>query len=93
MLIYLQEIVDEFQLLREVCNRVGLRSKVVGDMTGWLGGSVLECSHGQQKTLGLSPGRATIFYLLHNIRKLLFDNVPEVNTLRSLYELLFNIKK
>ena len=29
-------------------------------MTGWLGSSVVECSHDQQKALGLSLGRATI---------------------------------
>jgi len=34
-------------------------------MTGWLGNSVVECSHGQQKALGSSSGRATTFHLLH----------------------------
>ena len=43
---------------------VGFRWKVIGEMTGWLGSSVVECSHGQQKTLGLSASRATIFHLL-----------------------------
>ena len=28
---------DEFNVPGEVCNRVGLRRKVVGDMIGWLG--------------------------------------------------------
>ena len=36
-------------------------------MTGWLGSSVVECSHGQRKALGSSPGRATMFHLLHHI--------------------------
>ena len=44
---------------------VGFRWRIVGDMTGWLGSSVVECSHGQRKALGSSPGRATIFHLLH----------------------------
>ena len=35
------------------------------NMTGWLGSSVVECSHGQRNTLGSSPGRATLFHLLH----------------------------
>ena len=35
------------------------------NMTGWLGSSVVECSHGHRKALGSSPGRATIFHLLH----------------------------
>ena len=48
-----------------VCNRVGLRWKVVGDMTGWLGSSVVECSHVQRKALGSSAGRTSIFHLLH----------------------------
>ena len=43
---------------------VGFRWRIVGDMTGWLGRSVVECSHGQRKALGSSPGRATIFHLL-----------------------------
>ena len=46
------------------CNRVGFRWKVVGDMTGWLGSSVVECSHSQRKALASSPGQATIFHLL-----------------------------
>ena len=44
---------------------VGFRWRVVGDMTGWLGSSVVECLHGQRKALGSSPVRATIFHLLH----------------------------
>ena len=43
---------------------VGFRWRLVGDMTGWLGSSVV-VSHGQLKALGSSPGRATIFHLLH----------------------------
>ena len=43
---------------------VGLRWKVVGDMTGWFGSSVVVCSRNQRKTLGLSPGQATFFHLL-----------------------------
>ena len=34
-------------------------------MTGWLGSSVVVYSHGQRKALGSSPGRATMFHLLH----------------------------
>ena len=34
-------------------------------MAGWLGSSVVECSHGQRNALGSSPGRATIVHLLH----------------------------
>ena len=44
---------------------LGFRWRIVGDMTGWLGSSVGECSHGQRKALGSIPGRATIFHLLH----------------------------
>ena len=33
---------------------VGFRWRIVGDMTGWLGSSVVECSHGQRKALGSS---------------------------------------
>ena len=43
---------------------VGFRWRIVGDMTGWLCSSVVECSHCQRKALGSSPGRATIFHLL-----------------------------
>ena len=43
---------------------VGFRWRIVGDMTGWLDSSVVECLHGQRKALGSSPGRATIFHLL-----------------------------
>ena len=43
---------------------VGFRWRIVGDMTGRLGSSVVECSHGQRKALGSSPGRATLFHLL-----------------------------
>ena len=48
-----------------MCNRVGFMWKVVGEMSGWLCSSVVECSHGQRKALRSSPGRATIFHLLH----------------------------
>ena len=44
---------------------VAVRWRIVGDMTGWLGSSVVECSHCQRKALGSNPGRATIFHLLH----------------------------
>ena len=33
---------------------VAVRWRIVGDMTGWLGSSVVECSHGQRKALGSS---------------------------------------
>ena len=46
---------DEFKVPGEVCNRVGLRRKGVGDMIGWLGSSVVECSRGQRNALGSSP--------------------------------------
>ena len=36
------------------CNRVGFRWRIVGDTTGWLGSSVVECSHGQRKARGSS---------------------------------------
>ena len=42
----------------------GFRWNVVGKMTGWLGSSVVDCSHGKRKNLGSSPGRATILHLL-----------------------------
>ena len=51
-------------LILKLCNRVGLRWRIVGDMTGWLGSSVVECLHGQRKALGSSPGLTTIFHLL-----------------------------
>ena len=33
-------------------------------MTWWLGSLVVECSHGQRKAMGSSPGRATSIHLL-----------------------------
>ena len=39
---------------------VGLRWRVVSEMTGWLGSSVVTCPHGQRKALG----RATFCHLL-----------------------------
>ena len=44
------------------CNQGIFKVKIV---TGWLGSSVVECSHGHQKALGSSPIWATIFHLLH----------------------------
>ena len=44
------------------CNRVGLRWKVVGEMTGWLGSSVVECSHRQRKSLGEFARCTNIFH-------------------------------
>ena len=41
-------------------------------MIGWLGSSVVACSHGRRKALGSSPGLATLFHLLQmapNIKK------------------------
>ena len=58
---------DKFEEPGEVyITGVGFRWRIVGDMTGWLGSSVVECSHSQQKALGSNPGRATMFHLLHN---------------------------
>ena len=61
---YLKANLAKWMLYICICNRVELRWKVDDDMTVWLGSSVVECSHGQQKTLGSSPSQATIFHLL-----------------------------
>ena len=52
--------------------RVAVRWRIVGDMTGWLGSSVVESSHGQRKALCSSPGRATMFHLLQMAPNVIF---------------------
>ena len=61
---------------------VGFRWRSVGDMTGWLGSSVVECSHGQRKALGSSPGRATIFHLLH-MPQHLYNIIQSLTSIRT----------
>ena len=51
---YMRSVLQAHVFSAYVCNRVGLRGKGVGDMTGWLCSSVVECSHGQRKTLSSS---------------------------------------
>ena len=48
-------------------------------MTGWLGSSVVECSHGQGKALGSSPGRATLFHLLQKYLIVTHELIKGVN--------------
>mgnify|MGYP000707680772 CR=1 FL=1 len=58
---------DEFKVHGKVCNRVGLRCKVVGDMTGWLCSSVVECSIDFLKLSNLNK----LIRLIYTIRNFL----------------------
>ena len=65
---------------------VDFRWRIVGDMTGWLGSSVVECSHGQRKALGSITGRATLFtcYILYA-----FSGVSRFSDLRYVMRLSY----
>ena len=44
-----------------MCNRVGFRWKVVGEMSGWLCSSVVECSHGSERPCVRAPVEPQLF--------------------------------